>query len=885
MDESDPCQTIISETSPINDVTTQIRNVVAEIRQLREEYSADLRRKWRELLASNPKTVVWYKKTSTIAFRKAKWKKIPTGRHKVIRVRVHLKARPAWVRVRVPVDRNDPLRGTIRKLVFMPNFRPYVLREKIVPIYQKLILRPAGFRQVTVRVKQTKETYDWSRIKPAYIVFKVERQASLDAALDQAQGKLKSLHQRLRKLVQQPHRLVAHSDTGWIPPSWREYYYQAHRYVEPYEDVYAEAFKPELQCVLSRVGSGWFPHDGGAYNCAFIGAVGLDSEFASITSESALLQCMRRAERGDYTWSSGRRLPFVAKDMLIPRSVVGQMKLLDASTDQVDEQLEALAASTVRSLRNKSDYVFNLPRSIGELKDSKGTFKQGYDFLRWVARGTRTRNSLPQAAKVAGSVILERTGSASLAIVAAFLAWKFAIQPTIQDCLTFKSHTAEWLLATRRHLMETIKTLENLSSNILHIRSKFRATDAFKQKSLTNLAEHVGMSDDVIVEMTQSTVFSSPALLVECQSGGPPEELQHLSQYHLESIDWTPYTGCSAMQNLPGARLDIARYGSGGPDDGPVASLAAPANLVTASCQFLNERWASATKEIRTASSASLREGIGITNLDDLKACYERQAWPKAEVTGYLKNQIEGVAFARYVFSDVLEFLEMDRQNSGLESLLKLVTQLCDWDKLFDAAYKTASKDKSFVAEQVDRIAAIEASWDLVYVAWQLTPLSFIYDWFTTSDSIVTILNNFETEYFVPAPPAMEGIWVTKRCELLAGRPGLTIYSSKMQHYVSEWWTGCIRQQTYAPTSSGGGLRSEQRHYVASPKTVMSSMKLIYKPDREVQLARSGLYVAKRGEFISGGWETFLPQIQVKLTTGKVGTLLGLLAELIAPRK
>lgn len=852
--DAESVQLIHDEVAMLAYWRRRLREVKSKRDALYERHRKALRDEWQRLLAKFPRTAVFYTKTYTTAWRKVKWKKIPFG-FRTIRRRVYLKARPRvcyrWV------VRPDFTRYKHRYL--NPAFRPYVLRELKVPRFLKQVVRPAGFRRVVIRTKHERKTYDWARIRPAYVAFKVAAEAHLSDELTALDREKSDLIAHIRVQVQQPHRLVTCSTTGYIPPSWSEYYYQYHQASGSYDKVYQHLPFPNS---MTLIASHW-KVIGGKTSLVFCPF--LSPGYSRLAgSQSEALQFMADRERGhEPTLFNVAILDLEAPGMLHPKTVVGRLIMLDKSSDESDEPLEQLAASTVRSLRKGSDYAFNLPRSIGELKDLPETFQQAREFLRWFAGGFRTRRQLGPAGQAAFDTIVRRTHSAALALVGGFLAWKFAIQPTIQDCLTVRDKSKEWLLAARRALRETISNLSSASTNVLHIRSKFRGNDYLRDMTL-----RIKDSGMVTVEATVPVRYKLPAPTIV--SSGQPAN----SYLFSELERWCP-PGHSVLEES--AAID------GYVNPGSLYMNATASAEVTVGGDADPISFGSSTGSISTTGTGVPTSQAALFPLDEVKAELEKRIrYPRAEVPGYLQNQVSGVCFARYQIGDLLAFLQEDGLIPDLRALESRVTKMLGWDAALDETFN-GSFDYSSRPEtsQSSGLGSLLASVDCLYVAWQLAPLSFIYDWFTNSESIATQLNNFMTEYFRPPPPPLDGIWVTKRCELLAGRPGLSIYQSKCTTYVSDWYCWRLRhgeRPKYGPT------QYSEWSYLVNPARFSNTLRFDYLPDEEIQLARSGLYAAKRGEHIVGGWETFLPQVEVKLSLSKVGTLLGVLAGFIRPR-
>lgn len=874
-DEVRPLQVYHGETSTTGDVFARIRQVRDYIKARRQAYRDDVQAYWRDLLARNKLVKVRWRSIKGKRFFNTKYRKVPTGKTREVVVPVRLAGR--WVtrfRWRVHyVVRDGRVVGRIKERE--PYRRwvvPKVYRVLKLPIYRKFLVRPAGFYTCTLRREKTHiNTYNWPLIRASYIVYKGIQHDRLLVDLDGLQAQLQELYQQLAQRMLQPHRLITYTQAGYLPPSWKEYYYQAHMDSGEYDKVYAKSgLAPDLGLTVqvSREGSLTGDYWSSAVACPIIPEgpyrVPLGTDLDVIQRLIVMM-----GVPGDRS----KPFSFEAKGMLHPRTYVDRLISVDRYSDhygpmqtdlanQLDEQAEAIAVSEVESLRSNGDYVFNLPRSLGELKDSKETFKQARDFLRWFGRGTRTRVTLGSASREAFMLYLRRTGSAVNALIAAWLAWKFAIQPTIQDIETVRTSTVEWLFATRRHLRETIKTIRNESTNIIHIRRKFFGPDSVRRKDLRTVVQVDPSSVGVELTYWNYTVVPRPAAY--CEQGGD-------SQVTVENIEVPGLTLPSVDPHFSVRHNTWSHVTTVSTDKaGTFASVLSTGD-----------------KEARVSSQPFLHvsaDGYWERTVCDgqdatADSLLQQENWPSAGVNGYVRNQVEGVAFARYQLADLVEFLGSDSYSSELWELYKEIERLQTWSDLWESLYhKTLSGLAPDGSTLLDRLTAPYA-WDAVFVAWQLTPLSFVYDWFTTSESIAVRLNNFAVEFVRPAPSPMEGVWVTKRLELLAGRPGLEVLDTKCSEYVSDWWGGCVKTTTYHKGQLGTDYA-----YWAVPRRIERTCSLLYRSDREVELVRSGLYAVKRGEYVSGGWETFLPKPLVRLNTSKIATLLGMLTSFLTPR-
>lgn len=873
--ETQGVQTIISETSTIGDVRARIRAIRKRKRELGSAYALRLRTEWRRLCNVHTERATRWKKTFTMAFRKAKWVKMPTGQYHVIKKRVLLKPRPQWVRHKVRIP------GTFQfiwQTHFYPAYRPAVMRELIVPVYVKHVVRKAGLRRVTVRKMEHYWRKRWDLIKPQFVVFKINARVLLDEQLAQLDRQLEPLLRKLAQRMEQPRRMVTCTNLGWIPVSDREfaaryssgaisreaYYYHPHLTVDVTTEIDVLGWHIARDSVAAMAFQYLSP-----YGRLYSGDDGTLREkmraFSHVSVDTANAFSVTQPD-GDH-----------------PRTVIGSLVQLDnpLQSDLSDSQQESLAASSVEHLRNKKDYVFNLVRSIAELKDSKETFKQGYDFIRWYAQATKN-GELAEVLTNGGFRLrfvetLRRTRSGVMALISVYLASKFAIQPTIEDILTVKRNSQEWLLSTRRALSDTIRGLKKVESNILHIRAKFRGLDAVRRKELTDIVRIAGGNSEV-VEISSIQSFGMPAF----GYGRIGEE--HQPTFSLE--EWDP--GDSFQWLFPQQTPFQINLGAVA---GDLTSVDYSCVLPPVSRSFYTS---DRTKEVTNELDARLVSGslrINGKNLvsDEFTLDEDEAAKLLAEsaseylsvpVPGYVRNQVEGVAFARYRLDNLVELLGQDSLLQGLEKLELLANQLAD--TLFvesDKAFSQSVYGRLFAAgkQAFDGVIDVAPLLDAIFVAWQIYPLSFVYDWFTTSDSVVQMINNMSKSWFIPAPPSLEGVWMTKRVELLGGRPGLQLVDSTCSYYVSDWWTAKCR-------TIGHGTESPYAYW-ASPQRVMTTCSLRYELDCEVKLERTGLYAVKRGEFIANGWETFLPQVQVKLNAGKVGTLLGILAGFLQPRK
>lgn len=864
-----PRQIIHTETSTISDVRARMKAIRQEISYLRDERRLLLRSRWKDFMRVHRKVITrWRKVQIGNRLSPEVWRKVPTGTFRLVKQKVFLKPRPVVRRTKVFEKGSFSSRWHWSTQIVWVT--PHVWRDLVLPVYRRVRIRGPIWRPVFKRVKTTAWGYDWPTIKTKYAAYRETVLRTFEKREAPLREALRRQEQILSSRLQQPHRMQSWTESGFIPPSWREFY---SRYGNGESADHNYAYLPEFPSAGLFVGPGYTevkqdPDE--SFGCLwFMPCLGDHS--IQHTQPDVVRSWVRRFS---VPYGVGNlKTGFTSKDVDHPATYVGSLKFLDTSTNQVDAQIERLRASELESLKFKGDYTFNLPRSIGELKDLKDTYTQGREFCLWLARGTRNRMSLGPSGKKAFDLMIKRTGSASKALCAAYLAWKFAIQPTIQDVETVMSQSSEWLTASRRRLLTTIETIRTLKSNILHLRRKFRADDCPLGGPRTELEEEYLNQNPVIIELSRVLEYDDPGLPGFAWGAGPKARAQLVGHT----------VTCGRFDDLCPVTASAGVRGSYAPQDDNRRLTVEPHKIGVLSrplCDLDEIRYNLETGPYEYESTSQLplhgRSYVSESKSDTDR--FSNATWPKAEVQAYCRNHMSGVFFARYQISDLVDFMCLDQPLQEMIKLARLDERFAsEWFDQLDSLYQHESGHHA----AVKGLAAV----DLIFVVWQLTPLSFIYDWLTTSDTIVTTLNNHLLTEAYDSPPSLEGIWFSKRCELLAGRPSLSIKSSSCTEYVSDWWGGTLSASVDFVDNGGTARHKSRSVIVATPKRVVQTARVEYAPDRKVRLARTGLYVAKRGEYISGGWETFLPQVRIQLNRSKVGTMLAMLVGFINPRK
>jgi hypothetical protein len=153
---------------------------------------------------------------------------------------------------------------------------------------------------------------------------------------------------------------------------------------------------------------------------------------------------------------------------------------------------------------------------------------------------------------------------------------------------------------------------------------------------------------------------------------------------------------------------------------------------------------------------------------------------------------------------------------------------------------------------------------DVTFVAWQLTPLSFIYDWFTTSGTIVEALNSLARATLEVIPQPLHGVWQSERHELLSIVPNLRLKERKCWELVREWSVVEVS-------------RRDLSHCYAAPARSTIFDDYTWEPSPGTAIAsRTGLYRFRRGEFEPHGLDdadVYMPKLRLGIDRDKLVTL------------
>lgn len=889
-------QVIIDENSTSAELVEVAKDLRQQIKRIREETRAKLREAWQQLLATNRVKKTRWIKSQQMAFRKAKWIKIPTGRSRTIYKKIFLKARPRWRKIRYRTDSSGF--AYLTKTVLDPAYRPHVWRELVVPVFRKHIVRPAGLRPIKLRLKKTVETYDWFVIKASYLAKKSELLDQRDKRIAPLVERKRTLERLIHSRRQVPHRMATHTTVGFIPLSAGESYGRAGLLKGDPVYLQSRALRSRYSllgtsCGLGVIGPNGMSNVGSA---AYL--------FSAYEAASAIFQAKSYSETGteirdqlssavkahQTAFEQSRRvddpdLSIEDQSIAHARTTIQEIKLLDVATDNNDEAAEALAVQNVASLRGSEDYVFHLVRSIGELKDSRATFKQGYDFVRWLKDLPAAKPPI-QALK-AWETTLQSTGKGALALVAMYLSWRFAIQPTIQDVQTVAANSREWLTATRRALRDVVRELTDSGSTIYHCREKVRVGERFDTLPNRAVLEKVADSPTRVTLTWHEYLY--PESMMGVQFGQIDRAAPFVSYRDRQDLEPVAFMDGQRPVDV-GERPDFQLLEGW---ETAFARVSPPTAILDCDVAIENK-----TERMHLEGAMLDRENLtqvvaedSVINGSVLFPDKSNNAYiktlkqvpkPAVGVTGYLKNQVTGVAFARYRVEGLLSLMGLDQGSQGLMNLLRLGEKA---PMLLDTLNAIPSTGFSQGVEKAwDSWVKLLVDADSVYVGWQLYPLSFVAEWFTNLDSIVKRIAALQHDFTYPAPPAMDGVWARKRVDLWAGRPSVELASEKVYDRVMEWHTSCYGQSV---TRDYNGRTNHGTSLVVctAPAKVHRRYEFEYVVDSNVYLQRSGLYRAVRGEAVSGDWKTFLPQIRIHIDASKIATLLGMLAGILRPRK
>lgn len=816
-----PKQVIEYEKASSTDaLATEVRSLKSQRRELKTRYAADLKRYWATLLSTKTIMKVFYKKVPTQVWLPARHLKVRAGT-RAVKHKVYLKERKVVRRIPERWYSTSTRKLQRRWRVVIKTIRPYVWREQVKTRYEYVLIRPAGFYARNVRIRTSVRVKDWQTIRRLYAEFKRTLRHGLESQLKSISNRLEELS---KATVRRPPRLMYSCTT--------------HGFTRPYqlgenpEREYSVALPTYRRCF--SMGPEQEPvHGAGVFPCVCMESLGdgyLSLSGAGEVEPAWIQQWVQRQEREHTVDTSGV--------LRVPRFPRGQDSLRWVDNRSI-ESSAMLAFSTVQSLTKAKDYQFQWFRSLVELKDSKQTIRtlkelslKGSGFIAWIAGCPRAAASEQQSI----SRVIKRMGlkfSGTLKVLAAsYLAYKFAIEPTANDVATVIDHSSDWLFEIRRALASILSDPSS-RLNTYHARAKYG--DGSRE---LKLGRYVDLAS------TDRTVW----LEVPCSIQYP---VALYAPHHAACrLNWS---GNQCMTAFLSEENQFLASGTLVPSNSPVLTVISDAGIAErpVPCKALNFNTTVGYRGVKYWTSDIMSQSVFDIRRDDLEQYIARSVFGESplveRIPVYGSTHDSGVVFAEYNITDLLDLL--NRSGTPTAGTVDLMTRICDG-----------------AAELFTRL-------DLVKTVWELTPLSFVYDWFTDSSVLVTTLanaarSNWAVYNQVPVP--RHGIWDCRRSELLTGTPLYHLAGCEVKEYTASWIQALP-------------LGEWSLHWNHAPQLTRRVYRLrLDALDDKVHLSRSGLYRVRRGE--QTGYDSivsYLPKVSVSINGGKILSLSAMLSSLL----
>lgn len=822
-----------------------IRSAKADIKRLQQYRRNALSREFQRLVREYTQTTIRLYRSKDKEFRPAIVVKRPVGL-KTIRVRVALKPRHRIVWKVVGFRNGRPVRATRPEL-----YTPRVWRERTVLDYQPVVLRKAGLYRSKKVDPRTVVIHDWARIRSEFASYKAAYDTTFRLAVDELRAQIR---QAYRDIGSRPKLMQSYTTHGAVE------LYQLGQSMDPAtmrgEEVrvavvtHAINFDPPLFAFVRFGGNG----------------VATGSTYDE-------LKANRRVSEIEAPWFPDEQSEeHMTQSYATPLRGQGQISMVSVSALEQTYSAtseERLAYSSVASLTKAGDYTFQWFRSLLELKDFKSDLSKPnainnrvVQFLTWfltheIVQAKATENIgvshlryLNKIQKVLDDKfgknayrVLPKGGKLAVKgwslwtyCCRAYLCWKFAVEPTIADVQTLESETREWLFGMRRTLTTLLDRLQQPSC-IYHARAKFGANSRLLKLGAYYTPSMVGYEEldgRYYVTVDVPTILTFPAQIVH---------------YGCEAEVYEGEPSISEMEMVE--HLDYSHWRISSQAEGAEVSISAPTrrDRVFSTLWFPSQEG----RVYKLPDESHFRyidqlspydHTVLVQDVSEPVRTPDRGYEAVIRLPVYACSISHGVAFASYVMQDVMR---LSRELRVLCEKLKGDLDADWWD---------------IVKHSFDHL-------DSVFVAWELTPLSFVYDWLTNSHSIVTELNNLiRKEFGEGMPNPLYGIWETRRSELLAGTVRCQPASVRAYRYVASWHTVRLRDH------------NGREGWASMPERVHMRYRYRFEvTDDKVHLTRTGLYRVRRGEHL--GYDDiihYLPKVQVKLNGGKLTTLAALLS-------
>lgn len=794
--EAQDFQFMLDEDPNLDPRIVELRRLVRERKALIKRYREELTAEYNRLIAKcKVLKTYWHAGPVLHRWRKPWYEKQWVG-WRWINQKQFLKPRLIAYR-EMHLDFETGVKTYEVKRKWIHPFRWVMVRK---PKFTWKLKRPGGLAPYKPRVSEKRRVTDWNEVRRLFAAFKLQK---VDVRLKILNLRQRSIQIR-RTLTGRPKLAASWTTSGYVAPPTISI---------PVGLPFAGSVYSLGHVIQMGVGRFSFPgflHDGEYYAQASI----LCPEALGWGASEA--EAVTMAEDHSYVPHTALRTVVVENDRCRMRLgerrsvdlALGGDGLVEAGT--ADPQKELRAYATLTSLTKASDYTFHLIRSIGELKDSRETFKQARDFLRWLKRPI-VKGLTPK--KVYAG------------IAGAYLAWKFAIEPTIQDIKTVTDNTVEYLTDIRRSLRELVVGLTG-GTSIYHARAAYASGRGIVSGRVQLHADNASFGE-VKYSLNWTRRYVHPLHVFPKFSGPVDFTIDAVGSSDPEHRDVVVQPlGDTRQPSFQATIIEEA-------DDGQQWSRSFP------------------------GGASWIYDGDPSLSEQDMAGarihCHRVQQLSAFATPYTIRDLATGTLFAMYHADEIVQLGTSGRLDLGtITDYMNQIVALESWLKNPDA--------QRACGKELLRHA------DVPFVAWQLTPLSFIYDWFTTSGTIVEALNSLSRTALEAIPAPLHGVWQSERHELMAAVPNLRLRSRACHEKVREWTVVEVSRRF-----------SDLRRFYAAPARSTIFYDTVWDPSPgTATFRRTGLYRFRRGEYEPHGLDkldVYMPRLHLDINADKLVTL------------
>lgn len=874
----------------IMDETSSSRDVAQKLHALREERRHLYRQESLERKALRASTL------AKARHMRPRWVKVPTtvtrpiyrviGEPKLVEITVICRAR----RVVRTFFRRLP-NGKVHRYPVLIRIQP---RKRIKVMRYKRKRIQVGVKTITrnKRVKILVSTVNWARYRLMFGEALADLHSRYGTQVRSLQERILVLEKTLAARQGQPHALKTWTECGLAPAHLnpqsdpytpREWMLLPDTVMRSITRTWRESAKDEYNAVSGLATGRRFAPNGAFWQLQwFLPILPVDwakqppiiEEVGSKGSLNELLSTVRSrmvayeypfSVQSTYEGDLGVALSFDER-----KALPEPTRVVDRSEGNGSLDRNAVLNASVRAaaLIRRGDTQFRVLRSLLELKDTPELKRPGQQFLAFLASLRKGSEKLPSTLRLRRVTGIALNGLQLLAGV--YLTKVMAIEPTISDIETCINESRRWILDARRSLTVLLDGLKKSKTNILHYRVSVTTPGSPRKDVATVEVEagprgHVELRQFVTVDKAYARVHalaaedagSNAVRLVET------ERLRPDLRENEREFDFAQEPVGRVIAKEPGAQPDLEVF----PQDriGEVQYLTE--NRAEASTVFTHSHVDSFQLGSVGWNYASPEPDVGSEQKAAALKLVTEAEWPRPEGAVYMMNRVTAVAFARYsvdVVREYASYLQSGSLTNIVEGLLKMES--------LEAA-----------VQSVGTVTALNA--DEVRIAWDLTPLSFVFEWFSTVGDVIDRLNAFAEERVAPTPTSLDGLWATMRCDLLAGMPAVDITSFSADAQVMSWFVLAMRRKYPGVRDDGSDTTWDETVYAVPRKYSIRYKYTFQQRSGLVTLSRSGLYRAIRGMVTPTFGDIVTPHVNIRLSSGKLTSLVALLTSFLGGKR